>query len=62
MDWKKHKIVYIDYINKESDLKPVCDRCLYRNHVWNIDDEYICEDCLTKDEIKMILDKHNFNK
>lgn len=49
------KIEFIDYLFKESDFKPRCHRCGYTNHVWSIDDEWICKDCLTKEEMKEVI-------
>lgn len=45
------KIKFIDYLNKDADFKPVCHRCGYRDHVWSLDDVWICKECLTKEEL-----------
>ncbi len=53
---KKHILKFIDYINDEADYKPTCSRCGYNDHVWVIDDELICKNCLTEKEKDFIID------
>lgn len=48
-------IEFIDYLNKEADYKPQCHRCGYSEHVWNINEVWICKDCLTKEEAIQII-------
>lgn len=55
LDIIKDKIEFIAYLNKEADFKPMCHRCHYANHVWSINDEWICKDCLTKEESRKII-------
>lgn len=51
-------IEFIDYINKEADYKPRCGRCGYTTQVWALNDDlWVCKDCLTKDELVMVVDR-----
>ncbi len=53
-------IKFIDYLNKDADYKPTCHRCNYSNHVWEINNEWVCSDCLTKEEsIKIVKQLEN---
>lgn len=51
----------IEYLNKEADYKPTCTRCGYSvSPVWVLNEhEWVCEACLTKEEIKYILESYN---
>ena len=52
----KNNINFIGYLNKEADYKPQCHKCGYSSHVWSINDEWICKDCLTEEEMKLIIE------
>lgn len=51
----ENNIKFIGYLNKKADYKPQCHRCGYSSHVWSIDDEWICKDCLTYDEMELLV-------
>lgn len=51
----KNNIKFIDYLNEEGDYKPQCYRCSYSSHVWSINEEWICKDCLTEKEMKLVI-------
>lgn len=56
---KNVKVGCIDYVNKGMDYKPTCWRCGWSKPVWTLDDEWVCEDCLTDEEIEYILNYYN---
>lgn len=48
-------IKFISYLNKNCDYKPQCHRCGYTNHVWDIDEEWVCTDCMSLHEAKSVI-------
>jgi hypothetical protein len=53
-------IKFIDYLNKDCDYKPQCRRCGYADHVWSIDGEWICKNCMSIHEaISVIIEIEN---
>lgn len=53
-------IKFIDYLNKEAYYKPQCHRCGHSDHVWSIDGEWICKDCMNIYEaISVIIEIEN---
>lgn len=51
----QNNINFIGYLDKKTDYKPECHRCGYSSYVWTIGEEWICKDCLTHEEMKLII-------
>lgn len=52
----ENNISFIGYLNKEVDYKPQCCRCGYSSHVWSINTEWLCKDCLTESEMRLVIE------
>ena len=48
-------IKFVPYINKSTDYKQICIRCGYNDHAWNINGDFVCKHCLTKEEMLEII-------